>query len=172
MLRKFLFVSALALLPAIANAQPRAQDWEITLGGTGNNNRGFTEATFAVSGSIGYFFTPQIEVSLRQGVTYSDQNNGTAWQGNSRGAVDYHFTNLFGKFVPYVGGNLGYAYGDNFNDTFEAGPEVGLKFYVHERTFLFVNAEYEFFFRNSGAAGTGFKHGQFVYTLGVGFNLP
>ncbi len=172
MLRKFLFVAALALLPAIANAQPRAQDWEITLGGSGSNNRGFTQADFAVNGSIGYFFTPQLEVSLRQGISYADHNNGTDWLGNTRGAVDYHFTNLFGKFVPYVGANVGYAYGENFNDTWEAAPEAGLKFYVHERTFLFVQGEYQFFFRNGGGAGEGFKHGQFIYSLGIGFNLP
>ncbi len=132
MLRNLLFVCVLCVLPAIASAQPRAQDWEISLGGGGNNNRGFTEATFAVNGSIGYFFSPQLELSFRQGVTYADQNNGTVWQGNSRVALDYHFTNAFGKLVPYVGGNVGYAYGDNFNDTWEAAPEAGLKYYVHD----------------------------------------
>ncbi len=170
MLRKFLCVCALAVLPAIAQAQPKAQDWEITLSGGGANNRGFTQAAFQINGSVGYFLTNEFELSLRQSVSYTDHNNGTLWDGSSRLAADYHFN--LGKLQPFLGANIGYVYGDGISNTWEAAPEGGIKYYVHDRTFIQALVEYQFFFRNGGDADNGFKRGQFVYSLGVGFDLP
>ena len=45
--------------------------------------------------------------------------------GSTRVAVDYNFD--MGRWVPYIGANLGYVYGD-VNDTWIAGPEGGVKF--------------------------------------------
>jgi len=173
MFRKMLFVSALAILPAtVASAQvrvPMQGDWEIRLGGGGSNNQDFNAGSFNIDGSLGYYLSKQLEVSLRQSVSYGDNNNGTAWNGSTRVALDLNFD--LGKFQPYVGANIGFVYGDSVSDTWAAAPEAGVRFYVLDRTFIFGQAEYQFFFRDSGGIGDGFDNGQFVYSLGIGFNL-
>ena len=49
------------------------------------------------------------------------------------------------------------------NDTWLAGPEVGLKYFVNSTTFTEVSAAYEFDLEN------GLDNGAFFYGLGVGF---
>jgi hypothetical protein len=84
-------------------------------------------------------------------------------------ALDFHFD--LEALQPFVGGNFGYVYGDAVNDTFEAAPEAGVKWFVNSTTFIFGMAEYQFFFDKGSNAGSGFNDGQFVYTLGVGFRF-
>jgi len=161
---------ALAFIPAVALAQPKAEDVEITLGGGGINNKDFDAGSFNINGSVGYFITKNFEISLRQSVSYADFNDGTAWNGSTRLAADFQFD--LGRFQPFIGANIGYIYGDSVNDTWAAAPEAGIKYYVTEagRTFIFAMAEYQIFFRD--AEDADFDDGQFVYTVGIGFNLP
>ena len=51
-------------------AQPQGGDWEFTLGGSGDSNSRFSRGGFGLNGSAGYFLNPNIEFSLRQGVSY------------------------------------------------------------------------------------------------------
>jgi hypothetical protein len=71
--------------------------------------------------------------------------------------------------VPYVGANIGYVYGDGVHDTFEAGPEGGVKFFVNSTTFIKLGVEYEFFFDKGDDTSNAFSDGQFIYSLGIGF---
>ena len=172
MLRKLFAVAALALLPAVAaNAQFQAGDWELTLGGSGANGPDFNGTTFNVNGNFGYFLTKQLEVSLRQSVGYSDiggaGGDGSAWVASTRIAADYHFD--LGAWQPYVGANFGYVYGDGVNDTFEAAPEAGIKFFVNSTTFIQLGVEYQFFFDQGDDASESFSDGQFIYGLNIGF---
>ncbi|HEY7120337.1 MAG TPA: hypothetical protein VH475_27360 [Tepidisphaeraceae bacterium] len=170
MLRKLMVVAALAILPAMAaSAQFSAGDWELTLSGQGSNGPDFDGTAWSVDGQIGYFLTKELEVSLRQTVTYTDigvtAGGGSAWAGASRIAADWNFD--MGRWVPYIGANIGYVYGDGVHDSFEAGPEAGIKFFVNSTTFIRFGAEYEFFFDNG--SGNTFSDGQFIYGLGIGF---
>jgi outer membrane protein W len=170
MLRKLLVVAALALVPAAAaNAQFQAGDWELTLGGSGSNGPDFDGTTFNVNASIGYFLTNALEVGVRQGLGYTDvgANDGSAWVGTTRLALDYHFD--LGKIQPYVGANIGYVYGDGVHDTWEAAPEAGVKFFVNSTTFIQLGVEYQFFFDEGDDASDAFSDGQFVYGLNIGF---
>jgi outer membrane protein W len=173
MLRKFFVVAALMIVPAMAttaNAQFKAGDFELTLGGNGANNRGFTAGSFGVAGSIGYFFTPNIEVALRQSANYSHPASNVSDQflGSTRAAIDYNFD--FGKFVPYVGVNGGYNYGTRgFTDTWEVAPEAGIKFFLNSTTFLLGQAEYQILFHNASQAS--FNRGSWVYSIGLGLRL-
>jgi outer membrane protein W len=163
-------VAALALLPAVAaRAQFQQGDWELTLGGSGSNGPDFNGTTFAVNGSIGYFLTKELEFGVRQSVGYSDigTGGGSSWNASTRVAIDYHFD--LGRWQPYVGGNIGYVYGDNVSDTWEAAPEAGVKFFVNSTTFIQFSAEYQFFFDQGSDASTAFSDGQFVYGLNIGF---
>jgi hypothetical protein len=162
-------ISILCLvLPATTFAQGFNQgDKEILLNGTGKSDKDFDSSDFSVEGSFGYFFTKSIEGSIRQSVGFNTtENQGSSWDASTRGAVDYHFD--FGRFWPFVGGNIGYNYGDDVTDTWEAAIEGGLKFFVNNTTFILGRIEYQWFF-NDNDSETGFNDGQFVYTVGLGF---
>lgn len=73
------------------------------------------------------------------------------------------------RLQPFVGVGLGYLYGDELVDeSFIAGPEAGLKFFVVPNAFLFAMAEYEFLFDDPDDAEDRFEDGRFVYALGIG----
>src|SRR6187551_2770583 len=58
MLRKLMFVAAMALLPAAAaNAQFQAGDWELTLGANAAHGPDLNGVNFSGNGAIGYFLT-------------------------------------------------------------------------------------------------------------------
>jgi outer membrane protein W len=172
MLRKLfalpvLGLAAVALMPSAAKAQEYGFDagnWELTLSGSGTNDRDFNSTSFGVDGSIGYFFTDNLEVALRQNITYTDVGaaKGSAWNGSTDIALDFHFD--LGRWQPFVGANIGYAYGDNTNDTWEAGPEAGVKYFITQSTFVQVLAQYEFFFdsgSNNSLGRDSISDGQF-----------
>lgn len=167
----------MALIAAIAfgtastiQAQPAAGEWEITLGGGGIADRDFNNGGFNVDGSLGYFFTDNWELSLRQDMGYTNPNvGGTLWSGSSRIAGDYNF--ILGKFVPYIGGNIGLSYGTHRSTVGEAGPEAGIKYYILDKTFAFAQGEYQFFFDRANHFGDQARHGQWVFSIGLGLNL-
>lgn len=187
MLRKGIATAALslaalaALAPSTAKAQnlggPTSNPWELTLGGTASNGPDVNGFNAAVNASIGYYFG-NLEISGRQSLTYSDINTaGTGGKGSNlnastRLALDLHFPmGDHDEFVPYVGANIGYVYGDSVKDTAEAAPEAGIKYYVNNNTFVFVDVEYQFFFNSSSDASQAISNGQFVYGLGIGFRF-
>jgi outer membrane protein W len=175
MIRKGLFVAALAAFLSFAGNTKAAvvNPWEITLGGGGSNTNDFDGFSASVNGSLGYYFTDNLELSVRQSVTYSDFV-GSDWNGSTRVAFDIHFPmGSRGHIVPFVGANIGYVYGDSVKDTFAAAPEAGIKLYFDEQTFVFFVAEYQFFFEDADSddVSSSFDDGAFVYTIGLGFRF-
>lgn len=171
MLRKGLVIAALFLLPSVASAQLRGP-WELELSGSGVNGVHFNGFTGALNFGIGYFFDPNWEVGFRQTLSYTDVGVPRTLDGSSRVAVDVHFPlGDENQFVPFAGANIGYVYGDNIRDTWELAPEGGLKYFVGKDAFLFGMIEYQFFFRSGSGLNGGFKNGQFVYTVGIGFRF-
>jgi hypothetical protein len=171
MLRKGILIAALCLLPATAQAQDVENPWELTLGGGGFNSEDFDGFAFSVNGSVGYYFTEALEVSLRQSLTFSDFL-GSNLDGSTRVALDFHFPlGDRSQWVPFIGAQFGYVYGDSTNETFMAGPEAGVKYYVNSTTFVFFSAEYQFFFDSGDEAEDTIDDGQFLYTLGIGFRF-
>ena len=80
--------------------------------------------------------------------------------------VHYYWGNV-DRLVPFVGGNLGYQYGNRGrDDTWGFGPEAGIKYYLQEKAFIFGMAEYRMPFQ-----GKTFKEGFWNLTLGLGLNL-
>ena len=170
--RNGLILAALALMlvpAASAFGQFKQGDWELTLGGTGSNGPDFNGVQAGVNGSLGYFLADQLEISLRQSVTYSDLGPGSSWDGSTRAALDFHFD--LGAVQPFIGANIGYVYGDSVRDTWEAAPEAGVKVFLNSTTFVQFLAEYQFFFQTSDSLNQAFSDGQFVYTLGLGVRL-
>ena len=145
-------------------------DWELTLGGSGNNDKDFGMGSGSIDGSLGYYLTDGWELSLRQGVIFADTGEGADyWNGTTRGALDYHFD--LGRLRPFVGANFGGFYGDTIVDTWAAGLEAGLKYYVKPQTFIFAMGEYQWLFEDSENADDNFEDGRFLYSLGIGFNF-
>ena len=161
MLRKLYLVPVLALLalPALAQAQFEAGNWEMKLSGSGSNDQDFRTADISVNLSLGYFTTKELELGVRQGLVWAD--GGSAWAGDTRVFADYHFD--LDRWQPYIGANLGYQYGDNVSDGWIAGPEAGVKYFVNATTFIDANVAYEF------NLDEGLDNGAFFYGLGIGF---
>ena len=175
-----LLCSALAM-PGFALAQdadddvdrfgPEASNWELTLNGSGFNDKDFDNGAFGGGFSIGYFFNENFELGLRQSVNYADTEaiDGSDTIASTRLAADVHFD--LGRLQPFIGANFGGVYGDAIPDTWTAAPEAGAKLYIKPEAFLMLLGEYQFFFKDFDDADTGFDdNGQFVYTVGVGFN--
>jgi outer membrane protein W len=150
---------------------PEKGDWEVQLGAGGSNDADFENGGFNVDGTLGYYVTDNLEVALRQSVSYNDTGGESSWNGTTRAAVDYHFPLLDNRLRPFIGANLGYVYGDTVDDTWAAGPEAGAKFYVKDETFLFGRAEYQFLFDDGDDLEDEFSDGQWIYTVGIGFNF-
>ncbi|HEY8667848.1 MAG TPA: hypothetical protein VIL86_14365 [Tepidisphaeraceae bacterium] len=164
MLRKLVVLGVL-VVPALAFAQPKAGQFELTLSGVGSNDKEFRSGSAGVNLGLGYFATQNAEISIRQSVSYSDSDQsggGTSWDGSTRVAFDWHFD--LDRWQPFLGISGGYKYGDNTRDTWIAGLEGGVKYYVHSNTFIYGIAEYQFDLRGR------FGDGAFVYGLGIGTN--
>jgi hypothetical protein len=149
----------------------RAGELEFTLGGSGSSNKDLDNSLGGVNFSVGYFMSDTLEIVGRQSASYANGpgGGGADYNGSTFVALDQHFGSS--RLRPFVGINFGGLYGDNTSDTWAAGLEAGLKFYVHPQTFVFGLANYEWTFKNSGDATDNFDNGAFLWTLGVGFNL-
>jgi hypothetical protein len=174
MFRRLLIAAALVGLPLMVTSAAHAQfkdgDWELTLSGSAANGPDFDGVTANVNANLGYFITKELEVGVRQTVGFTDIGTSGDLNGSTRIAVDWNFD--IGKVVPFLGANIGYVYGDAVNDTWEAAPEAGIKWFVNGTTFIFASVEYQFFFdHNTDSFGNAFSDGQFVYGLGIGFRF-
>lgn len=148
---------------------PEAGSWELILGAGGSNNKDFDSGGFNLNAELGYYFTPAIEAGLRQGVTYAETDGDSASSLATSVFADYHFD--FGALRPFIGASVGAVYGNSVEETFAAGPEAGIKWYVKDETFIYGRATYEFIFEDSDDADDSFDDGRFTYVVGIGFNF-
>lgn len=152
------------------NYGPEAEDFEFTLAGSGSNEEEFDAGAFSFAGSLGYFFNEHFEIGLRHSMTFfdSDETDATL-AATTRVFSDFHFD--LGRFQPFIGANIGGRYGDSVKETGTVAPEAGLKLFVLEDVFVLGMAEYQFFFEDSDDIDDIADDGQFVYTVGIGFNF-
>lgn len=149
---------------------PEAGERELTLAGTGAGDKEFDNGNFGISGDLGWYLSEELELGIRQSFNYAQLEGASdSWSGATRGFVNYHFP--LGAARPFVGANIGGVYGDGVEETGFAGPEAGLKYYVREKTFIFVRAEYQFFFESSDEVDDNFDDGSFVYSAGLGYHF-
>jgi hypothetical protein len=158
-------------LASRAAAQAQRGDWELTLAGVGTSSKDFDQNALGVRASIGYFVLDRVELSLRQQLVYSRVQESSAFDAVTQLAIDFNWPlDAHRRWVPYIGANGGYFYGDTFGHDFEAAPEIGLKYFVNSATFLYAQGEYQNFF-NSGGGGSGQSDRQFIYQIGIGFRF-
>lgn len=149
--------------PYTSDPGPRAGDWEATLTGSGRSDDEFDSNNLGVSGSIGYFATKNWLFSLKQSLTTTDIGNSNLISGRSVFQAAYQFD--LGRLQPYIGMNVGAYYGAGIEDDAAIGPELGIKYYVNESTFLYGNMAYEV------PIDDCCKDGFVPYAIGVGFNF-
>jgi len=186
---KFSFLKScifLAALPALVWAQPvptRTVTWapedpgakgvrEITFGGSGGSNRELSDSFGGATLSYGVYLNNEWLGAIRQSLNYSNPGHGgsTTWNGSTRIAADYHVTTL-GSAMPFFGGNFGRIYGTSLRDTWSAGIEGGVKYYMQSKLFVFVMVEYNWLFQRTRELDNNFGDGQLFWTMGIGFNF-
>lgn len=150
---------------------PKAGDMELTLGGNGFSNNDLNGSSGGVSGSLGWFLNDTLEVAVRQSVNYANPQGGeSTWFGVTRIALDQHIL-ANGAFRPFVGINAGGVYGEDVTESWLAGLETGVKFYVKESTFIYAMVDYGWSFKDGDDADDTFSDGGFTWTVGIGFNF-
>src|SRR2546421_2080463 len=156
----------LCVLAPRALAQSQRGDWEFTFALTGTSDRDFNDHAIGFSGGLGYYVFENLELSIRQTLAYSSIGDSSATIGATQGAVDFYIP--FGgdhQWRPFIGGNVGFQYGDVVSDHFEAGPEIGLQYDLNSTTFIYGRAVYQIFF--DGTNGNAYQ--QWICTVGIGF---
>ena len=144
-------------------------DKEITLGGAGSSDKDFDDTIFSVQGSWGQYLSESSLWGVRQTVNARDtEGESVKFDGSTRVFYDYHFGT--GKARPFIGASIGGVYGDRVDETFMAGPEIGFKYWVQDKTFITAIAEYQFLFKSGSDAQDRYDDGVFLYSIGIGFN--
>jgi hypothetical protein len=152
-------------------ADRKAGDHEFTIGASGAVNTDFDDSFGTMNFSYGVYVTPASAIVLRQQIGYSNPSNGgTAWNGSTVVAYDWHF-GADPRTRPFVGVNIGGVYGDSVRDTWSAGLEAGVKHYVSPRTFVYGIVQYGWFFQDAESLDDRFDTGQFTYSVGIGFHF-
>jgi hypothetical protein len=135
-------------------------DWALTLNGGGVADKDFDNSSFTLTVAPSYFLTNILEVGVRQLGAYND-----GFAGATTGFANWNFRLENHKWVPFVGVNFGYSYGEGVSDAWRAGPEAGLKYFVNDTTYLYGNVSYAFDLND------GFDNGGFLYGVGIGFKF-
>ena len=139
------------------------------LTGNGVSDDSFGNSSFGVELSLGHFYSDNLAGEIRQGFNFIDLPGGDGWSASTRGALDLYLGTE--TICPLIGANFGYVYGNTVKDTFIIGPEVGLKWFVNDTTYISGLMEYQFFFTKSDNVDDVFTDGRFVYSLGIGFKF-
>lgn len=86
---------------------------------------GNTSHLAGINLGLDYAVLPFLSLGVEQAGFYHFDTPDDGFGGRSAGSIDF----LMGDqdFQPHVGANIGYLYGDGFEDDFFAGPEVGFQ---------------------------------------------
>lgn len=152
---------------------PSAGDREFSISGTGTNDRKFDSGSFGLVADLGWYRSQQTVWGVRQSINYASIEGESLkddfWNGSTRGYLDYHFGR--DRARPFIGGSLGFIYGDGTSDSAFAGLEGGVKYYVLPSTYVLGRVEYQWFFSSSSDADVAFKDGAFAHTVGIGYHF-
>jgi hypothetical protein len=147
-------------------------DNEIQISGGFFKSQGTDVGTATIDVGYGYYLTRAWEIGIAQTLNYNiiDGADDT-WTASTTPFVNYHFLGLSmnDTFQPFLGAFVGAIYNDN-NTTGTAGPAIGFKAYLNEKTFIMTRYRYEWFFDNFDLGDVSdTSHGNHLVTLGLGF---
>lgn len=154
--------------PAEGADLPQQGSHEITFGGVGQSDRRLNNGRLSLEGSWGWYTTDRVLISVRQ--TINSLGSRSDWNGATAVAADYHF--LDGAWRPFLGVNAGFRYGGrSVGDSFSAGAQAGVKYYLQGNAFLFGRADYSYTFDRVRDVDDAWDKGRFGYAFGVGLNF-
>ncbi len=183
-MKKIMMIAVLVMLwfPLVASAQqqtrsdfrPAVGDREFSISGAGSGDRSFDSGNFSVVGELGWYWMDNVVVGIRQSINYASIEDANFandfWNGSTRGYINWQFG--LERTRPFLGGSLGYIYGDGIRNSGFAGLEGGVKHYVLPQTYLLGRVEYQWFFNRSDRVADAFRRNAiWVYTVGLGFNF-
>jgi hypothetical protein len=144
---------------------------EFQLSGAGTSDKDFDSNVFNLNLAIGRYMSNSSLGGIRQSASANNHQveDETDWNGSTRLFYDYHF--MMGSWRPLVGVSIGYIYGETIEESWIAGPELGLKYYVNENAFVSALIEYQFLFDDADEAGDQFEDGVYIYSAGIGINF-
>jgi len=91
------------------------------------DDRGHTSHLGGLNLSFDYAVLPWVGVGLEQAGFYHFSTKDDGLAGRSAASLNLLLGGITGTdFGPYFGGNIGYLYGNGFDDDFFAGPELGV----------------------------------------------
>jgi hypothetical protein len=118
--------------------------------------------------SYGYYLTPGWQLGFRQALnTIFIEDASDQWTATTAPFINYHFR-VTDIIVPYLGAFIGAAWNDR-DITGTLGPQIGVKFFVHEQTFLNVGYRYEWFWDKIERINNEADNGNHIINIGVGF---
>ncbi len=153
-------------------AAQTAGESEIQLSGGFHHTNDTDVGTATLDVSYGYHLTNVWEIGIGQTLNYAFIDHGDdQWTASTTPFVYYHIRGLSlnDTFQPFLGAFVGAIYNDD-KTTGTAGPAVGFKAFLNDKTFLITKYRYEWFFEDlelGDASDT--SNGNHVVTLGLGF---
>ncbi len=151
-----------------ARALPGAGGSEFQVSGGFNHTEGSDTGSLNADLSYGFYLTPGWQLGFRQALNYNfidDQRD--FWLATTTPFIHYNFR-LTEIIVPYLGAFMGLAWNDR-DANGVAGPQGGVKFYVHENAFLNLGYRYEIFFSRFETIDNHKSRGNHVANIGVGY---
>jgi len=152
---------------------PSSGDRELSVSGAGSSSRNFDNGNFGLVLEHGWYTHDNFAWGIRQSISYASLEGESFkddyWNGSTRAYGNYQFGSK--NLRPFIGGSLGFIYGDGVNNSAFTGAEVGLKYYVLPSTYILGRVEYQWFFDRSSDADVAFRDGAYAHTLGIGYNF-
>lgn len=160
-----LLCSTILLVSAAALAEQQANNFEFMLAGAEKSANSFDENDGGISAQLGFFLTKSIELGFRQNAFINSDNGSTSVAASSAVFADFHFD--LGSFQPFIGVNGLFNYGGGVQQTFDIGPEAGIKYFVLPKTFIVAQGSY---MRQVDDIGNG-SLSYALFNLGIGFDF-
>jgi hypothetical protein len=150
-----------------AMAAPQRGAHELQLSGGFFHSQGSDDGSLNADVSWGYYLTPGWQFGLRQALNYNFiDDRRDFWVATTSPFLNYNFR-VSDIIVPYLGGFMGLVWNDR-DVTGTIGPQVGVKFFVHDTAFLNLGYRYEFFFDKIRAIDNNASDGNHVFNIGIG----
>jgi hypothetical protein len=169
---RFLVATAIVFVLGLgggkAQAAPEQGASELLVSGGFFHAEGSDSGNLNADLSYGFYLTPGWQVGLRQALNYNFIDDARDfWVATTSPFINYHFR-LTPIVVPYLGAFMGLVWNDR-DTSGTVGPQAGIKFFVHERTFLNLGYRYEWFFDHIDTIDDNTSRGNHVFNIGVGF---
>jgi hypothetical protein len=173
MKRVFLSLVGWALISSIVGvasvaALPRDGAHEVQVSAGFFSAQDSDSGTLNIDLSYGYYLTPGWQIGFRQALnSLFVEDARDQWSATTSPFFNYHFR-VSDIIFPYLGGFIGAVWNDR-DITGTLGPQVGVKFFVHDQTFLNLGYRYEWFWDKFERIDDSSDNGNHVFNIGVGF---